>query len=240
MNNYEYCANFAAYHAPGGRVLDYGCGQGQIVELLRKTGIDGYGCDVFYDGGNYHSNVPRVLLEGGIIRRMRDNVIPFDDLSFDLVVHNQVFEHVPDLELAVSEIARVLRPGGIMLGLFPDASVWHEGHCGIPFLHWFRKGSKFRAYYAVAFRYLGFGYHHAGKAPLQWSRDFCAWLDNWTYYRPYPAIVGSIGQYFDVPHHIEVHWFDQRVKGLAWIPDAIKRFVVRRRMGMVFWCAKRR
>ena len=35
-----------------------------------------------------------------------------------------------------SKIHRVLKPGGTLLSLSPDKSVWHEGHCGVPFLHW--------------------------------------------------------------------------------------------------------
>jgi SAM-dependent methyltransferase len=52
----------------------------------------------------------------------------FDDESFDLIVSNDVFEHVPNPSLAFSECARVLRAGGVMLATIPfhsdlDASV---------------------------------------------------------------------------------------------------------------------
>lgn len=55
--------------------------------------------------------------------------IPFQDLSaltfpdgrFDAVVVNDVFEHVPDLPTVLLEIARVLRPGGVLISTFPFA-----------------------------------------------------------------------------------------------------------------------
>ena len=47
--------------------------------------------------------------------------LSFTDASFDLVLCNEVFEHVQDLELAFREIARVLRPGGRLVATCPLA-----------------------------------------------------------------------------------------------------------------------
>ena len=47
--------------------------------------------------------------------------LTFPDASFDLVLCNELFEHVQDLDLAFREIARVLRPGGRLLSTFPLA-----------------------------------------------------------------------------------------------------------------------
>ena len=47
--------------------------------------------------------------------------LTFSDASFDLVLCNELFEHVQDLELAFREIARVLRPGGRLLATCPLA-----------------------------------------------------------------------------------------------------------------------
>ena len=85
--------------------------------------------------------------------------------------------------IVLAKISRVLNPGGMVLSLFPDKGVWREGHCGIPFLHWFPKGSDPRVYYAAACRFFGLGYHKKNKTYIQWTQDSCEWLDNWTYYR---------------------------------------------------------
>jgi SAM-dependent methyltransferase len=233
VNNYEFCADFAA--ARGGRVLDYGCGAGEIVQLLNTKGVDVHGCDVFYDGGS--SAAVGLSVKG--VRRMEGDRIPFPDEHFDIVVHNQVFEHVPNIAVAVSEIARVLKRGGLMLGLFPDLSCWREGHCGVPFLHWFRTSSRLRIYYALAFRTLGFGYHHGSKTRMQWAREFCSWLDAWTYYRSHEEIHAALECGIGRMHHIEHEWLDKRAPRLAWLPRVAKSVIARRGAGLVVVCEKR-
>ncbi len=123
MNNYEFCTEYAA--RVGARtVLDFGCGAGQIVRLLRNRSIDARGCDSFYGGGAYEipPDLKRTILP------MQDGKVPFPDQTFDLVINNQVMEHVEDIDAAISEIARVLKPHGRVLSLFPDKRVWREGH----------------------------------------------------------------------------------------------------------------
>jgi 2-polyprenyl-3-methyl-5-hydroxy-6-metoxy-1,4-benzoquinol methylase len=93
------------------KVLDFGCGAGQIVKVLRDSGISAFGCEAFYDGGRYP--VPDEL--SGVILAMQGNVIPFPSCMFDLVINNQVMEHVQDIDAILSEIHRVLKPNGIVL-----------------------------------------------------------------------------------------------------------------------------
>lgn len=239
MNNYDYCAQFVASRvtARHARVLDYGCGAGRIVALCRERGIDAYGCDVFYEGGDYSKDVPKELL-GNVIRRMEGDRIPFDSNSFDWVINNQVLEHVPDLEAVVAEMRRVLKPDGFVLSMFPDRSVWREGHCGIPFLHRFSRSSAVRVWYAAVMRALGFGYHTEGRTPIEWSRNFCQWLDNWTYYRSYKSIRATFDRRFANLEHCEDDWLRRRLGRLSMIaapaPVWARRLVVRKMVGMVF------
>jgi len=46
------------------------------------------------------------------IRRMKRGRIPFDDGTFDYVINKEVMEHVENLDEALAEIHRVLKPGG--------------------------------------------------------------------------------------------------------------------------------
>ena len=244
MDNYNFCAHFAGILAPDPEavILDYGCGDGRIVSLLRAQDRRAFGCDVFYDGGSYRSAVAPELLAAGIIRDMPEGRIPHPDAAFDLVISNQVFEHVPDLDAVLDEIRRVLKPGGILLFLFPDRSVWREGHCGVPLLHRFGKGTGLRVFYAAAWRTLGFGFHKQNKGIFEWSRNFCDWLDQWTFYRPYGEIRRALDSRFvDLTHH-ESFWlstrFGSRLALLKHAAPILQRALVRRWAGMVATCRK--
>jgi SAM-dependent methyltransferase len=239
MDNYQYCAQFAVRmigdRLADAKVLDYGCGAGQIVKLLRDAGISAFGCETFYGGG-----VAKILdgLEAFILP-MKDAIIPFPDNTFDLVINNQVMEHVEDIDLALAEIHRTLKPGGTVLSLFPDRSVWREGHCGVPLLHRFPKRSTPRIYYALLMRTIGLGYHTKGGSRLQWSKDFCDWLDNWTVYRRYDAIARAYGKFFSPMNHIEDEWLEKRLgPAVRPFPAWSKRLFARKMAGMIFTCTK--
>ena len=244
MTNYEFCAWWVQRQRSGAdaHVLDYGCGAGQIVTLLRARGIDARGCDVFYEGGDYSAQVQGGLL-GAAIRRMgEDGAIPFPDASFDLIVNNQVLEHVLDLDRVLSEFARVLKPGGRVLSLFPDRGVWREGHCGIPFLHWFPKRSRPRVWYAAVLRAAGLGNHKQGKSILRWSEDFCDWLDRWTHYRPNREIDPCFERWIGRPQALEEVWLARRLgrrsASIGWAPTTLRRFIVNKFAGRVFECMR--
>jgi hypothetical protein len=118
--------------------------------------------------------------------------------------------------------------------VFPDRGVWREGHCGVPFLHWFPKSSRPRVYYAALMRSLGAGAHKQGKTVLQWSRDVCTWLDRWTYYRSSQEIHATFARYFAATGHVEQLWFDARLAGRGrGVPTTLQRLIVRKLAGMV-------
>lgn len=243
MDNYEYCARWAAGQARGGaiRILDYGCGGAQTVAKLRSRGIEAYGCDTYFDGGDFSSKVPAELLAQGFVRRMPSDSIPFDDQFFDVVINNFVMEHVPDLDASLREIARVIKPGGVVLSLFPDRGAWLEGHSGIPFLHKFGKGTTPRIYYMAVLSLLGFG-ARKGRARLAWCRWTCEYLDKWTYFRPLREIHACYGRHFDAMEHIEDQWVDSRFGArlplIRLIPAPLKRLLVRKFGASAFVCRR--
>jgi SAM-dependent methyltransferase len=105
--------------APG-RVLDYGCGEGRYLDVVREQFPHAQlvGCDV--------SNV--ALDHAGHRRpwadyvRMEDERAPLPDGSFDLVLSVEVLEHVADVELATRELSRLLAPGGRLVLTTPCAN----------------------------------------------------------------------------------------------------------------------
>jgi SAM-dependent methyltransferase len=105
-----------------GRLLDVGCGNRPFEPLFRpyvdeyvglehaaafaktSASLDGQGPDFVYDGGR----------------------MPFEDASFDTVLSIQVLEHTADPGVLITEMARVLRPGGVLLLTAPFSYRLHE------------------------------------------------------------------------------------------------------------------
>jgi SAM-dependent methyltransferase len=102
-------------------VLDFGCGDGSAVAAWRAAGHQAYGCDIALD----HRHEWLRLID-------QPYHLPFGDCDFDLVVSNQVLEHVKDHDVAFKEIRRVLKPGAASLHLFPPRWTPIEPHLHVP------------------------------------------------------------------------------------------------------------
>jgi SAM-dependent methyltransferase len=123
----------------GASVLDFGCGIGYLVDALVGTGMDAAGVDILeYWGKDSHLIGEEVWAPSGELRSRlhlvsaQDNILPFADSSFDLVVSDQVLEHVFDLRPAFAEQARVLKPGGIAIHRMPKSYNLMEPHTKLP------------------------------------------------------------------------------------------------------------
>lgn len=92
-----------------GRVLDVGCGEGQVARLATKLGA---GVVVGVDPTWAQLTVAAERAGGPAYARSGAAGLPFRDGEFDAVVACLVFEHIRDVDDAIAEVARVLRPGG--------------------------------------------------------------------------------------------------------------------------------
>ena len=120
----------AGHVAPGSRILDFGCGNGNMVHGLCRLGYDAFGCDVEFKDGPY---VPELTGPGRLrLTGQHPYSLPFDDCSFDVVVSDQVFEHVVDYDSVLREIRRVLRKNGTSLHVFPSRYAPIEPHVYVP------------------------------------------------------------------------------------------------------------
>jgi len=103
----------AAQHLAGAqRVLDVGTGEGQVARLAAAGGATAVvGVDPTW------SQVVAARRRGGgpAFARAAAAALPFADQAFDAVVACLVFEHIEEVDRAIAEVSRVLRPGGRFL-----------------------------------------------------------------------------------------------------------------------------
>jgi ubiquinone/menaquinone biosynthesis C-methylase UbiE len=93
---------------PGMRVLDVGCGNGGFCALAALRGADVSGLDADPAAvARARRLVPRADLRVGFME-----ILPWKDASFDAVVGINSFQYALDIDLALREATRVVRPGG--------------------------------------------------------------------------------------------------------------------------------
>jgi ubiquinone/menaquinone biosynthesis C-methylase UbiE len=89
-------------------VLDVGCGDGQIARALSAQGSEVLGIDPT----QLHINIARERAGGPTYEVGSATRLPVADNSQDAVIACLVFEHIDEVDAAIAEVARVLKPGG--------------------------------------------------------------------------------------------------------------------------------
>ena len=125
-----------------GRILDVGTGEGQVARLLAAQGSLVVGIDPT------HNQIVEAVARGGGPRYLRGGAaeLPFASASFDAAVACLVFEHIDEMDSAIAELARVVRPGGrfvFMLNhplLQTPGSGWIDDHVRDPPEQYWRIG----------------------------------------------------------------------------------------------------
>jgi 2-polyprenyl-3-methyl-5-hydroxy-6-metoxy-1,4-benzoquinol methylase len=99
---------------PGERMLDIGCGSGLSLLEARALGAEALGIEA-------DQNVQPIAVKLGLMVHQGNlGDYPFPELKFDLVVLNQVIEHLPRPDLTLDLIRERLAPGGRVLVVFPN------------------------------------------------------------------------------------------------------------------------
>ena len=98
---------------PGEWALDLACGTGDIAFALAAGGAKTIGLDIT------HRMLQLAVARSGAVRFLGGDMtsLPFRSAAFDVVTTGYGLRNVPDLDIALAEIARVLRPGGRLLSL---------------------------------------------------------------------------------------------------------------------------
>lgn len=101
-----------------GRVLNAGCGEGGYCPLLESlpgvTRIENIDVSVSPGFLAQHSDARHRVAVGSLTS------LPYADASFDAALCTEVIEHIPDHAAAVAELARVLKPGGVLIASVPQ------------------------------------------------------------------------------------------------------------------------
>lgn len=170
---------------PGHRVLDIGCGTGRHTAAVAKgPGVCAIGADIgfpdlkqarkrldFQDQigqtrGRWHLCAASIMS------------LPFSDNHFDVVICAEVLEHLPDAQKAISELLRVLKPGGPLVVSvprhLPERICWNlsaayrnspGGHIRI-----FRKPDLLRQLESKGARFWACRYAHSLHTPYWWLK----------------------------------------------------------------------
>ncbi len=96
---------------PGDRLLEVGCGRGHLTRRLQEQGVEAIGVDA-----NPYA------ITAGVARNLRvmpAETLDFPDGSFDLLCSIHTLEHIPAIEQALAEMARVVHPDGKLLFIYP-------------------------------------------------------------------------------------------------------------------------
>ena len=134
--------------------IEIGCQDGALTEqLTRLTHVSNW-------AGIDPKLTAETVTDGGCtLKPGRASRLDFPDKTFDVAVFANVFEHIPPAErdVSLSEIHRVLKPGGVVIGQLPNPYFPIESHSRLPFMGWLPVPWQHR-YWKLA--------------PVHWGHDF--------------------------------------------------------------------
>jgi len=209
----------------GARVLDFGCGAGELVRCFLDQGFDAYGADIdaFWLHGDTRN--PQPQWQGKNLKRFgkieeRPYRLPFEDNTFDFCCSTVVLEHVGDYREAFAEIHRVLKPGGGTLHLFPARWRPIESHVFVPFSSVFQSPWYLAFWARLGIRnqfQRGLPWREAARLNAEYLRDHTNYLSakairqialdafgniafpHHSYVRNHPGMIGKLGRLAPVP-----------------------------------------
>ncbi len=170
---------------PGKLVLDCGCGTGQYVNALLDAGADAWGVEfeetkvAEFRANNPHET--RRVMVGDV------QALAFEDAHFDIVLANEVLEHVPDDALGLRQMYRVLKPGGRLFIFSPNRLYPFETH-GV----YARKTDRLVPIHTPFIPYIPV--RLGRRAFRYWARNYWPWELH--------ALITTAGFHIDQTHYV--------------------------------------
>jgi len=195
-------------------ILDIGCGMGTLVYVFRQQGYRAFGADLRDDFAACLGKLEAEHLlfgDSDILRTITHSPyrLPFPDEQFRFICSQQVLEHVHDKDTFFAESARVLKPGGLALHVFPPRWCPIEGHSYVPFASVFQ-GERYLRFWAWL------GIRNSYQKNLRY-REAAArnarYLAEQTSYLPRKAVGRSARRYFSEVRHVEHLFLKYRLPG---------------------------
>lgn len=158
------------FQVRGSSVLDVGCGDAGALIAFAEEGANAAGIETFetsLERGRLRASDHAVQVD---LKKGAAESIPFPDNTFDLVMLDNVLEHVSDRPLTLREIRRVLKPGGLLYMVTPKPfslySLWNDPHYDLAGLVLMPR--KMQIWYFEKIRGGGKGTYDVGVIPTRW------------------------------------------------------------------------
>jgi SAM-dependent methyltransferase len=108
-----------------GRILDVGCASGRFLAGMRALGWEVAGVELNAGAAERARVALGPVVQTGVLE-----TVPISDAQFDVVTMFHVLEHVPDPRGTLARVFQLLRPGGQVVLLVPNARSWEFGFLG--------------------------------------------------------------------------------------------------------------
>ena len=108
------------WRRPPGRLLDVGCGTGDLAAIFARHGWQAFGVEPSEQAAQ-HARAAGVEVITGTLAEA-----PWAEGSFDAIVFNHSLEHIENPVETLAQAGRLLRPGGVLTIAVPNFGSWHR------------------------------------------------------------------------------------------------------------------
>lgn len=108
------------WRRPAGRLLDVGCGTGDLAAVFMRHGWQVSGIEPSLQAAQFAREAGIDAVNGTLADA------PWEEGHFDAIIFNHSLEHIDEPAVALAQAARLLAPGGILAIAVPNFGSWHR------------------------------------------------------------------------------------------------------------------